>query len=134
MPEPFRPYPEPGKEQTGHFRPLALLRDTILLGPFQFGGLVPHFVLPFYLAYLGLQRSGLWTTQTQYLINSLLVPMLQGLSVGGILTMGFLRFGTDRGRMIAKKRKEKAATIEEDRSQYNIELALWVYIYLGFGT
>lgn len=134
MAQPFRPYPEPGADTKGTFRLWPFLRDTILNGPFQFTGLVPHFVLPFYLAYLVLKGIGWWTNEVDYIVDGIVIPLLQGLSVGGIVTMGYMRYGTPAGRLVAKKRSDSSATSDEDTSQHRIEVALWAYIYLGLAT
>ena len=134
MPESFRPYPEKGADTKGTFRLWPFLRDSILKGPFQFGGLVPHFVLPFYLAYRALKGAGLYTEEVSYIVDAIVIPLLQGLAIGGIITTGYLRFGTEQGRLIGRKRSEDSATSEENLSQHRIEVALYAYIYLLFAT
>lgn len=134
MPQSFRPYPEPGVDTKGHFRLWPFLRDTILFGPFQFAGLIPHIVLPFYLAYRVLKGMGLYTDYVAYIVDAIVIPFLQGLGIGGMITMGYMRFISSTGRTIAKKRSEDAATSEEDSSQHRIEVALYAFVYLLFAT
>lgn len=134
MPQSFRPYPEPGSDTLGKFRLWPFLRDSILYGPFQFAALVPHVVLPFYIAYRILKGMGLYTEHVAYIVDAIVIPLLQGFAIGGAITTGYMRFGSEAGRNIAKKRSEDAATTEEDTSQHRIEVALYAFVYLLFAT
>lgn len=134
MPQSFRPYPEPGSDTKGSFRLWPFLRDSILFGPFQFGALVPHIVLPFYLAYRVLKGMGYYTDHVAYIVDAIVIPLLQGFAIGGMITTGYMRFFSDTGRTIAKKRSEDAATSEEDTSQHRVEVALYAFVYLLFAT
>lgn len=133
--QPFRPYPEPGSDTKGTFRPYHFYSNTIRQGSgFHFGFLVPHVLLPLYLAYRLLKMTGFWTSTLQYFIDFLLVPLLQGFSVGGILITFTMRFVSPTGRTINHKKSENAATPSEEKRQKHSEEALWAFIYLGAAT
>lgn len=134
MPQSFRPYPEKGADIKGQFRLFKFLEESILLGGLHFGLLVPHFMLPFFIGYRISKGAGLWTQQVQYTVDAIIVPLLQGFSLGGVLIMGMMRFLTTEAKRVSNKRGEDAATFKENRSQLRVELALWSFIYLGFAT
>lgn len=134
MAQTFRPYPEKGADTQGHFRPTQFLIETVTNGPFHFLWILPHVIIPIYGVYRILKQNGYWTSQVDYAIDTILIPLLQGSSVGGVLGTSFLRYGTASGRRISNKRADDAATHSESKDQYRIELALWVFIYIGFST
>ena len=125
----FRPYPEPGAEVKGQFRLFRFLSETIRHGGFHFTTLMPHIIIPVYVAYMILKRMGLWTDGMDTFVEGLLIPALQGLAIGGIIGTTYLRFSLT-GRKIKSKRDEGAATSEEDAGQHRVEVTFWAFIYL----
>ena len=134
MSQSFRPYPEPGTNDKGSFSLLTFLHNSIANGPFHFLPLVSHIIIPIYGVYRLLKQSGYWNAQVDYAVDGLLVPLLQGLSVGGILGTFILRYCTPEGRRVASKRADYAATDDEEANQHRLEIVLWSFIYLGFAT
>jgi hypothetical protein len=134
MAQTFRPYPEQGSEPTGAFILGKFLVDTITKAPLHFMALVPHILIPVYGVYRVMKSSGYWTPQVDYAVETLFVPLLQGLSAGGFLGAAFLRWGTSTGRKVAHKRQEDAATDIEETAQHRLDLILYAFMYLGFAT
>jgi len=134
MAQTFRPYPEPGADTLGTFSVYNFLRGSISHGPLHFMPLVTHVLIPVYGIYRLLKQSGFWTPTVDYAIEALLVPLLQGVSIGGIICITTLRFISPEGRRVANKRAESSATNSEDSSQIRLEMALWGFVYLGFAT
>lgn len=134
MAQAFRPYPEKGTDTQGSFHVSNFFFDTITAGGFHFLPLISHVLIPVYGIYRLLKQSGYWTPRVDYAIEFLLIPLLQGVSAGGFLGTLILRFITPEGRRIANKRADDAATASEDRDQHRLEVLLWTFIYVGFGT
>ncbi|UZJ55040.1 hypothetical protein CBS101457_004360 [Exobasidium rhododendri] len=134
MPAKFQPHPDKDADILGSFSVYNFFRESINHGPLHFMTLVPHVLIPIYGVYRLLKQSGYWTSNVDYLVDALLIPLLQGLSLGGILGTTTLRYLSPTGRRIASKRAESSATDGEDKSQHRLELALWSFIYLGFAT
>lgn len=134
MAQTFRPYPESGQEATGAFILGHFLVETITRAPLHFMALVPHVLIPIYGVYRVMKSSGYWTPQVDYAVETIIVPLLQGLSLGGFLGAAILRWGTSTGRKIAHKRQEDAATDAEAKSQHRLDMILYSFMYLGFAT
>jgi hypothetical protein len=134
MVESFRPYPEEGKVVSGTFVLRDVLVKTIIEAPVHFLAIIPHLLIPLYGGYRILKIMGYWTAQVDFVVDIILVPLLQGLSVGGILGTSFLRYLTPTGRKIAHKRQDQAATDEEDLHQHRLDIIFWSFCYLGFAT
>jgi hypothetical protein len=130
----FQPYPDKDADTLGNFSLYGFLKGSVSNGPLHFMTLVPHLTIPIYGIYRLLKQYGYWTSNVDYLVDALLIPLLQGLSVGGILGLFTLRYIMPEGRRVANKRAESSATDSEDANQYRVELALWGFVYLGFAT